>query len=75
MSWLAEVLDEARNVGERVWLLMHIPVGINDYNTVKNEEAGSLPVEFWQPVYTFSRSHLAAQEDHPSGLRRTYAHG
>jgi hypothetical protein len=47
MSWLAEVLDEANNVGERVWLLMHIPVGINDNNTVKNEEAGSLPVEFW----------------------------
>jgi hypothetical protein len=41
MSWLAEVLDEASNVGERVWLLMHIPVGINDYNTVRNEEAGS----------------------------------
>ena len=31
---------------------MHIPVGINDYNTVKNEEAGSSPVEFWKPVYT-----------------------
>ena len=43
---LAEVLDEARNVGERVWWLMHISVGINDYNTVKNDEPGSLPVEF-----------------------------
>ena len=52
MSWLAEALAEASNAGERVWLLMHIPVGINDYNTVKNEEAGSLPVEFWKPVYT-----------------------
>jgi sphingomyelin phosphodiesterase acid-like 3 len=31
---------------------MHIPVGINDYNTIKNEAAGSLPVEFWKPVYT-----------------------
>ena len=52
MSWLAEALAEASNAGERVWLLMHIPVGINDYNTVKNEAAGSLPVEFWKPVYT-----------------------
>jgi sphingomyelin phosphodiesterase acid-like 3 len=52
MSWLAEVLDKARDAGERVWLLMHIPVGINDYNTVKNEEAGSPPVEFWKPEYT-----------------------
>jgi sphingomyelin phosphodiesterase acid-like 3 len=32
-----------------VWLVMHIPVGINDYNTVK--EAGSGPVEFWLPGY------------------------
>jgi len=52
MSWLAEVLDKASNAGERVWWLMHIPVGINDYNTVKNEEAGSPPVEFWKPEYT-----------------------
>ena len=52
MSWLAEVLEEASNAGERVWLLMHIPVGINDYNTVKHEEAGSGPVEFWTPAYT-----------------------
>ena len=52
MSWLAAVLDEDSNAGDRVWLLMHIPVGINDYNTVKDEEAGSSPVEFWKPVYT-----------------------
>ena len=52
MSWLAETLDEASDAQERVWLLMHIPVGINDYNTIKNEEAGTLPVEFWKPEYT-----------------------
>lgn len=52
MSWLAKVLAEASSAGEQVWLLMHIPVGINDYNTVKNEEAGSRPVEFWKPIYT-----------------------
>ena len=43
---------QCTSAGERVWLLMHIPVGINDYNTVKNEEAGSVPVEFWKPAYT-----------------------
>ena len=52
MSWLAKVLAEASRAGERVWLLMHIPVGINDYNTVKNEETGSGPIEFWKPLYT-----------------------
>jgi sphingomyelin phosphodiesterase acid-like 3 len=52
VSWLAAMLEEASRGGERVWLMMHIPVGINDYNTVKDEEAGSGPVEFWEPRYT-----------------------
>lgn len=52
MAWLAATLDEARNAGERVWLVMHIPVGINDYNTVKDEEAGAGPVEFWRRAHT-----------------------
>ncbi len=52
MSWLAATLDEASRAGERVWLMMHIPVGINDYNTVKHEKAGLGPVEFWEPGYT-----------------------
>ncbi len=52
MSWLAASLDEASNAGERVWLLMHIPIGINDYNTIKNQQVGSSPIEFWKSVYT-----------------------
>jgi sphingomyelin phosphodiesterase acid-like 3 len=52
MSWLAATVDEASRAGDRVWLMMHIPVGINDYNTVEDEEAGSGPVEFWEPGYT-----------------------
>lgn len=52
MSWLAAMLEEASRAGEKVWLMMHVPVGINDYNTVKDEQAGSGPVEFWEPAYT-----------------------
>ena len=52
MAWLAATLDKARDAGESVWLMMHIPVGINDYNTVKDEEAGTGPVEFWTRTHT-----------------------
>ena len=52
MSWLAATLEEASRGGERVWLMMHIPAGINDYNTVEQEETGSGPVEFWEAAYT-----------------------
>jgi hypothetical protein len=50
MAWLAATLETASRAQEKVWLVMHIPVGINDYNTVK--EAGSGPVEFWLPGYS-----------------------
>ena len=46
------MLDTASRSQEKVWLVMHIPVGINDYNTVKDEGAGSGPVEFWLPGYS-----------------------
>ena len=52
LALLRGVLAKASDAGERVWLLMHIPVGINDYNTVKNEKAGSGPVEFWNAAYS-----------------------
>jgi len=52
MAWLAVTLDTASRAREKVWIVMHIPVGINDYNTVKNEEAGSGPVEFWGSAYS-----------------------
>jgi hypothetical protein len=51
-AWLAAMLDIASRSQEKVRLVMHIPVGINDYNTVKDEEAGSGPVEFWLPCYS-----------------------
>ena len=52
MAWLAAMLDVASRSQEKVWLVMHIPVGINDYNTVKDEEAGAGPAEFWMPAYS-----------------------
>jgi sphingomyelin phosphodiesterase acid-like 3 len=52
MAWLAAELESASREDETVWLVMHIPVGINDYNTAKDEQAGSEPVEFWLPGFS-----------------------
>jgi sphingomyelin phosphodiesterase acid-like 3 len=71
MSWLRGVLAEASDAGERVWLMMHIPVRINDYNTVKNEEAGSGPVEFWNPVYT--RQFVELMLEHRETVQAVFA--
>jgi len=48
-QWLAQTLEQAEAAGESVWLLMHIPPGVNSFNTAKNWEAGDPPVGFWQP--------------------------
>jgi hypothetical protein len=52
MAWLAAELDSASRASKSVWLVMHIPLGINDYNTVKDEETDSEPVEFWLPGFS-----------------------
>ena len=71
LAWLRGVLAKASDAGERVWLMMHIPVGINDYNTVKNEEAGSGPVEFWNPAYT--RQFLDLMLEHKETVQVVFA--
>lgn len=52
MAWLAAELDSASRASKSVWLVMHIPLGINDYNTLKDEGTGSEPVEFWLPGFS-----------------------
>ncbi len=56
LQWLEEVLTEARQAGERVWLLMHIPPGLNSYTTAKD---GS-PASFWDAKATETFSVLLA---------------
>ena len=36
MAWHAAMLDTSSRSQEKVWLVMHIPVGINEYNSVKD---------------------------------------
>ena len=35
MGWLERQLSDARAAGERVWLVHHIPIGIDDYATLQ----------------------------------------
>ncbi len=50
LDWLEAALQDAATAGERVWLLMHIPPGINDYNTAQTEKVHKPAVSFWQPA-------------------------
>lgn len=52
LRWLARTLELAEAAGESVWLLMHIPPGINCYNSAEVVQAGGNPVAFWQPELT-----------------------
>ena len=49
LSWLAQQLTLARKQQQKVWLLMHVPPGINVYNTVV-DPAKKID-SFWQPEY------------------------
>lgn len=52
LRWLSRTLERARAAGESVWLLMHIPPGINSYNTVEVLTRDGTPATFWQPELT-----------------------
>lgn len=52
LEWLGRTLDEAREAGETVWLLMHIPPGINSYNSAESVLHDGPAVTFWQPELT-----------------------
>jgi sphingomyelin phosphodiesterase acid-like 3 len=44
MAWLQRQLGEARAAGRRVWLVHHIPVGIDPYATLHAPASSSCPV-------------------------------
>jgi sphingomyelin phosphodiesterase acid-like 3 len=49
IAWLNQQLTEAQTAGEKVWVMGHIPPGIDPYSTVakfKNVCAGQSPSEF-----------------------------
>ena len=56
LEWLAKELKSAAGQNERVWLLLHIPVGINIYSTRHKflDDSGKLTdvLPFWKPQYS-----------------------
>jgi hypothetical protein len=52
LDWFEEKLHESRVRGEKVWLLTHIPPGINAYNSVDPVSREETPITFWQPELT-----------------------
>jgi sphingomyelin phosphodiesterase acid-like 3 len=47
LGWLEATLDAAARDGERVWLIFHIPPGIDVYATLGNGVCPSTPVPLW----------------------------
>lgn len=53
LAWLDAELMLAKSEGKRVWLLYHIPPGMNVYNTVEDGKCPDLTGQsFWSPNYT-----------------------
>lgn len=63
MSWLAGKLAEAKAHREKVWLMFHIPPGIDGYATSHPRPAGSpnKTVWMWKPEYTEQFERLLVQ--------------
>lgn len=52
LRWFDETLARAEADGENVWLLMHVPPGINSFNSAENAIRGSPPESFWERELT-----------------------
>lgn len=64
LTWLDASLAEAHAAGEKVWLLMHIPVGLDSYASIKaleQSDTNSGPVSFYQQSLTSRFARLITQ--------------
>ena len=52
LEWLREQLAQARLQRRHVWLLYHIPPGINVYSSTEGPSACPAPVTMWKTQYT-----------------------
>jgi sphingomyelin phosphodiesterase acid-like 3 len=51
LAWLADTLAAARRAQEHVWLVYHIPPGIDDYATARFGACPQRIVPLWKPAY------------------------
>lgn len=61
LAWLAERLRAAEQANQRVWLLMHIPPGIDVYDTAKSLAKNGPVKTFWHNEYASEFLKLATQ--------------
>jgi sphingomyelin phosphodiesterase acid-like 3 len=53
LSWLDRQLANAKRQGEKVWLIYHIPPGIDGYSTATSKPpTPGNPVLMWKPAYS-----------------------
>jgi hypothetical protein len=73
LEWLDAELDLARDLGKRVWLLFHIPPGMDVYDTVTY--GGACPTvqaqTFWKDEY--AQKYLAIAAAHQSTIGGSFA--
>jgi hypothetical protein len=51
LAWLEDELAAAKQAGERVWLLYHIPPGIDGYATLRQGSCPSTMIPMWDQAY------------------------
>jgi hypothetical protein len=71
LRWLSRTLARAEADGEAVWLLMHVPPGIDGFDSAEALERGESPVTFWQPE--LSSQFLRLVDRHRSSVRLAFA--
>lgn len=73
LEWLDAELDLARRHGKRVWLLFHIPPGMNVYNTIEYGGAcpDLTPQTFWKDDDT--QKYLAITAAHQKTIAGSFA--
>jgi hypothetical protein len=52
LRWLETALEQARAAGETVWLLLHIPPGIDSFATDQSLQKNGPIVTLWHPEWT-----------------------
>lgn len=51
LAWLEQQLEAAKRANEKVWLLYHIPPGIDVYTSIHAGSCGTAPASMWKDTY------------------------
>jgi hypothetical protein len=71
LRWFAGELEKARASGETVWLLMHIPPGIDSFATKQSLQKKGPVISLWRPEWTSRFLQIADQ--YPGTIQAVFA--